>query len=204
MHVDASEYLNRYGYFGRQTTLSEAVKKFQRFAGLRVSGRVDKMTQKLMNTPRCGLKDEIAEFNTNTNLFAEFNTNKRKWRKRVLTYRIKTYPTNGLRREDVDSETAKAFAMWQRVANIKFVKKTSGGADIEIAFARGQHDDRNENNPFDGPGAVVAHAYFPGVEKYLSGDAHFDDDEPWSITCNQGCENRIQLLNTLSLGTAWA
>lgn len=106
-----------------------------------------------------------------------------------MTYRIFSYPSNGLSQKDVDAETSKAFQMWEEVSDMKFRKKSSGSVDIEISFARGAHGD---GIPFNGPGGVLAHAYFPGYGA-ISGDAHFDDTEPWSITPYKG----NQLLNTL-------
>ena len=97
----------------KDVALSNALKKFQNFTGLEMTGILDKATQELMNTPRCGLDDRVAEFVARD----------RKWRKRELTYRIVSYPTNGLRRKSVDRETARAFSMWQEVSNLKFKKK---------------------------------------------------------------------------------
>ena len=136
-----------------------------------------------MKTPRCGLKDDRV---------ANFVARERKWEQRELSYRIVKYPSKGLSKRDVDSETRKAFRMWEDVSDMKFREKSSGPVDIVISFVRGDHGDRN---PFNGPGGVLAHAYFPGYGE-ISGDAHFDDSEFWSITPQRG--NPTQLLNTLT------
>jgi len=187
--LEAVDYLKQYGYIETDgetnslvdsTSLSNAVTKFQEFAGLEETGILDMETQKLMKTPRCGMDDRVANFVAQGN----------KWRKLELTYRIFSYPTSGLSRGEVDRETIKAFNMWQEVSGMRFSERSSGPVDIEILFARGEHGDRNR---FNGPGGVLAHAYFPGFGA-ISGDAHFDDAENWSVTPNRG----NQLLNTLT------
>ena len=60
-----------------------------------------------------------------------------------------------------------------------FVRREYGSVDIEVKFVTGHHDD---NTPFDGSGQTLAHAYFP----QYGGDAHFDDDERWTVHMPDG------------------
>lgn len=78
---------------------------------------------------------------------------------------------------NVEGELAKAFNAWSLYSGLKFGKVGSGReADIKLSFGRYVHGDRF---PFDGPGYVLAHAYFPYEYGDLGGDVHFDDDEEW-------------------------
>jgi len=186
--TDAVDYLTQFGYIPKNvdgtrpfvdtSILNEAVKDFQNFAGLDPTGNLDSETKELMKTPRCGKEDRLANFVLQGS----------SWPKKSLTYRILSYPTaNGISRRDVDLETRKAFNMWQDVSGLSFDETSSNSADIKISFSKGKHGD---GNPFDGKGGVLAHAFFPR----FGGDAHFDDDESWSVKPFVG----NQILNTLT------
>lgn len=71
----------------------------------------------------------------------------------------------------------RALAVWAEHTNLRFnYLYESTAADIQVAFHGGYHGD---GYPFDGAGAVLAHAFFPGTGR--GGDAHFDEDENWSV-----------------------
>uniref|UniRef100_A0A182PKF5 Peptidase metallopeptidase domain-containing protein n=1 Tax=Anopheles epiroticus TaxID=199890 RepID=A0A182PKF5_9DIPT len=69
-----------------------------------------------------------------------------------------------------------ALDLWSQHANINFREVYSTDADIQVLFARRFHGDGYN---FDGPGKILAHAFYPGTG--IGGDAHFDADERWLL-----------------------
>lgn len=69
--------------------------------------------------------------------------------------------------------------IWSEASPLTFTRKETGTVDIDIRFEKYWHGD---NNPFDGKGQTLAHAFFP----QFGGDAHFDDDEPWTVNVPDG------------------
>lgn len=62
---------------------------------------------------------------------------------------------------------------------LNFHVKRDGRVHIDIRFVTGEHGD---GDPFDGPGSTLAHAYFP----QYGGDAHFDNEEQWTVSSYSG------------------
>jgi hypothetical protein len=83
------------------------------------------------------------------------------------------------------SEIARALAEWAKVAQITWIPDASATADrtVNILFAQGDHGD---GFPFDGPGGVLAHTFYPALPaaEPLAGDMHFDDAESWHVGSN--------------------
>uniref|UniRef100_A0A8C2X432 Matrix metallopeptidase 11 n=1 Tax=Cyclopterus lumpus TaxID=8103 RepID=A0A8C2X432_CYCLU len=69
-----------------------------------------------------------------------------------------------------------AFGVWSAVTPLTFREVTSDTADIIIDFNRYWHGD---SLPFDGPGGILAHAFFPRTHR--EGEVHFDYDENWTV-----------------------
>ena len=83
------------------------------------------------------------------------------------------------------SEMLRAFNEWSKAANVNFTAGTNPQATqtMNILFARGAHGDAY---PFDGPGGVLAHTFYPAPPnpEPLAGDMHLDDDERWQVGAN--------------------
>uniref|UniRef100_A0A4W3H7D3 Stromelysin-2-like n=1 Tax=Callorhinchus milii TaxID=7868 RepID=A0A4W3H7D3_CALMI len=151
----------------RSGVLKLKIREMQNFFGLQVTGRLNQQTLDMMGQPRCGYPD-VNEYS--------FFPGRPSWPSNTISYRILKY-TPDLRREEVDQVISMAFQVWSDVTPLRFVRQTSGQADIMIIFAAGYHGD---NAPFDGSGRTLAHAYGPG--RGIGGDAHFDEDEQWTLS----------------------
>lgn len=155
---------------------AEAVRRFQEFAGLAVTGVVDEPTAAKMNEPRCGNPDAPEGL-------AEFTTSGRKWPTNNLRYAFQNF-TPDLSNAAITTAVEQAFALWAAYTPLRFTPVAlSAGPEIVIRFVAGDHGD---GAPFDGPGGVLAHAFYPSVPPApitpIMGDAHFDEAETWTVT----------------------
>ena len=142
------------------TSVRRAISQFQDYAGLPKTGKLDDETKQAMRSPRCGNRDKLISQRSID-----------RWRKKDLTFRLKNYPSNSrLKKEQVEDEVEKAFAMWQEVSSLRFTKKKFGNADIEISFEKEKHGD-DDFLPEE-----LAHAFFPED----GGDMHIADSEIWT------------------------
>lgn len=170
----AESYLNRFGYIDRlhrsgfqsMVSTSKALKRMQRQMGLEETGELDKPTLDAMKQPRCGVPD-VANYRT-------FDGDL-KWDHHDITYRILNYSPD-MEASLTDDAFARAFKVWSDVTPLSFTRLYDGTADIMISFGKADHGDPY---PFDGKDGLLAHAYPPG--EGLQGDAHFDDDEFWTL-----------------------
>jgi hypothetical protein len=80
------------------------------------------------------------------------------------------------------AEVARALAEWARYANVTFADagQPQPSRGIDFLFASRSHGDPY---PFDGPGGVLAHTFYPPPlnPEPLAGDVHFDADENWHV-----------------------
>ncbi|KAL8173812.1 UNVERIFIED_CONTAM: hypothetical protein K2H54_026462 [Gekko kuhli] len=70
-----------------------------------------------------------------------------------------------------------ALKVWSEATPLNFHEVGSHTADISVEFLQLDHHD---GYPFDGPGGMVAHAFFPG-DPQRAGNVHFDSDEDWTF-----------------------
>ena len=188
--------------------MKTVIMDYQRFMGINESGTLDSETMKMMNMPRCGVKDNL---NSNTKHKYRMNSGKRYrryalqgsvWQSKNLTWKVVKFSNRAeLRGKDRDIERIMDYALnvrflsiifykefvvhqqeWAQNSALTFTKENTGRkASIEIGFKERDH---NDGNPFDGPGRTLAHAFFP----QFGGKTHFDDSEKWTIDGQYGVD----------------
>jgi peptidoglycan hydrolase-like protein with peptidoglycan-binding domain len=160
------------------TATENALKKFQSYYGLPVTGQLDKDTVHLATMPRCGNPDNPNKYfkMTASPGLAAFVAQGNKWNKWNVTYNFANF-TNDLTQQVIIANIRRAFQSWSAVCFLTFTEIGSTG-DIEISFRTGNHGD---GSPFDGAGNVLAHGFYPPPNGgAIAGDLHFDDDERWT------------------------
>ena len=163
----------------------EALKNFQSFNGLVVTGELDKATLAMMKKHRCGVPDNLsAGLSAQTSGSAEYDAHPNKWTKHNLTYGFLNYGPD-LTAQQTRQAVEQAFALWAAETPLSFMRvNDANSADIRIRFVTGDHGD---GSAFDGGGGVLAHAFYPPPNSgALAGDAHFDDAETWTINVPTG------------------
>ncbi|XP_038606275.1 matrix metalloproteinase-9 [Tachyglossus aculeatus] len=170
----AEEYLVRFGYRlpgemqdgGPGQAMGPALRRLQKQLALPETGELDPATVAAIKAPRCGVPD-LGNFLTFDGQL--------KWDHQNITYRVQNYSPD-LTPEVIEDAFARAFAVWSAVTPLTFTRLSHGPADIVIQFGTKEHGD---GYPFDGPDGLLAHAFPPGPG--IQGDAHFDDDEHWTL-----------------------
>lgn len=204
---DVDLYLERYGYLqpqvavkGRKSSVElqrfhseddrrHAIRLFQKFANLAQTGEINDETIEMMQQPRCGFKD-ILSVRTDPSLPLQYNTGP-KWPKQLVTWSVSSY-TEKLPVVQQRSAIQNSFKRWEDASGLQFAATSNGTADIVIEFTTGNHGD-GLVNAFDGPGGVLAHAFYPE-----DGRAHFDDDEAWVFHKSVGAE--LETIMTHEIG----
>ena len=80
------------------------------------------------------------------------------------------------------AEILRAMDEWSKVIQLTWRAGTnaSGSRTVNIFFGAGAHGD---SYPFDGPGKVLAHTFYPAPPnpEPIAGDMHLDEDETWRV-----------------------
>lgn len=175
--------------------LNHAVTRYQKFFNLEVTGELDEPTREMMSKPRCGVADLNEDEPPPHPGVPNYVASSGSWSSHDLTYKFVngTADLPGVIERDI---VRQAFDVWASVTPLTFTEVTgSADAVFLISWEVGDH---GCGSPFDGPGHVLAHAFFPPpVNQHpgIAGDLHFDDQEVWATTHGGNGEGSIDLLS---------
>ncbi len=160
--------------------LKKEISFFQSKHGLKITGSLDKQTRELINMPRCALPDFKS---SNSKLSSSYVLAKSKFEKFNLKYKI-TKHTPDLGLIETRRAIGSALKYWSDVSMLQFTEVCSScESDLNFDFF---HYDHNDGHSFDGPGRILAHAFFP-----TNGNIHFDEAELFTENTFKGINLRI-------------
>lgn len=150
------------------------LRAFQEASALPVTGALDDATAKELNLPRCGFLP------ASPSLELRFVARSR-WTRNSLRFAVLNAPA-GCDIAKIRGAICCALALWSQAARLDFTESDENSAEIVFSFMGADHSEDLTDEPFDGPGNVLAHAFFPPpAGGPLAGKVHFDIDEPWSL-----------------------
>lgn len=191
---ELKQYLKMFGYYPKDRNdhinltddfddiLENALKTYQKYFGLKITGYLDSDTIREITTPRCGVPDQPTGETEHANKSSKFYMvshysyfpGMQRWpsSQTVLTYTFRS-AVQVIDMQELRTACFNAFQKWAGVTQFTFQEASEGAqADIVIGFRRGDHGD---GYPFDGPGRILAHSFAP-----TDGRFHIDADENWS------------------------
>ena len=159
--------------------LEFAIKSYQKFFNLNVSGILDAETLHLMSQPRCGVPDVFInetsgdrdrDWDHSIGLdYTFFHEWKPKWR--ASKYNLK-YAFVGSFPKQYKATVVGAMHSWSSKSGFKFTKGSANKADVKISFEVGDHGD---GHPFKEGSGELGHAFAPE-----DGRLHFNAREAWA------------------------
>lgn len=83
------------------------------------------------------------------------------------------------------TEVVAALQTWSKYVQVDWTSTSSLYEDNSFDISWGA-DEHGDGFPFDGPGNVLAHCFYPSDKnpEPIAGDMHFDEDEDWNIGSN--------------------
>ncbi|GMI98188.1 hypothetical protein like AT4G16640 [Hibiscus trionum] len=174
------KYLHSYGYYHHDTedtfddrfddSLESALKAYQDYLGIDVTGKIDSDTIKGVLTPRCGVPDHLV---------SNYRFNGGKWTKRSLSWSVKN-SVNVFTPDEMTPALTAAFKSWADVSPLKFANAGKGKkGDITIGFFPRDHGD---GYPFKAE--EFAHAFPP-----KDGRLHYNAKWDWTFDPTKKGEN---------------
>jgi hypothetical protein len=149
-----------------------AIKRFQTFSALPVTGRANKSTLQQTEKPRCGFPDITADE------AVWMSAAPPRWHTSNISYGFRNF-TQQLPRVAIRNAVAAAFNFWKQAFSA-FVFREVSVDDNPMILIRFAVRDHLDSLPFRGVDGDLAHAFLPNSIE-LPGDIHFDDEERWSL-----------------------